>query len=406
MNIARNTLINIIDSLEKKKNLQMALRVYGHQSPVPPQDCEDTKLEVHFGDNNASAIRQKLRYLSPKGTTPLTRSLELSINDFPACESCRNIIILITDGLEECKGDPCAASLELQKKGIILQPFIIGIGIDENFKKSFECIGHFYNANSEERFIEVMNIVITQVLYSTTAQVNLLDKYGKPSETNVNMTFYDAFSNKVKYNYIHTINYRGFPDTITLDPLSKYKMVVNTLPPVVVEDIKLNAGNHTIISADCPQGSLIVKEVGGNQFKGIKYSVRQAGKKELINFQEVNQETKYIVGNYDIEIPLIPILELKNVNIKQSHTTTIEIPRPGILNMLMSAPGIASIYKKEEGGLKWVYNADQNIKNHNITILPGNYVVVYRPLNARQSSYSISKPFEIKSGVAVTLTFN
>jgi Ca-activated chloride channel family protein len=94
INIARRTLISIIDSLETLDNVQMALRVYGHQSPVPPQDCNDTRLEVPFSKGNAPRIRQELRYLNPKGTTPIAHSLKLAGNDFPEpCIDCRNIII-------------------------------------------------------------------------------------------------------------------------------------------------------------------------------------------------------------------------------------------------------------------------------------------------------------------------
>src|SRR6056297_3051554 len=83
INIARQILVDIVDSLENVENVQMALRVYGHQSPVPPQDCSDTKLEVPFSPGSASRIRQKLRFITPKGTTPIASSLEKSVNDFP-----------------------------------------------------------------------------------------------------------------------------------------------------------------------------------------------------------------------------------------------------------------------------------------------------------------------------------
>jgi Ca-activated chloride channel family protein len=46
--MAREVLFDVVDSLEEMSNVEMALRVYGHQSPVPPQDCSDTKLEVPF----------------------------------------------------------------------------------------------------------------------------------------------------------------------------------------------------------------------------------------------------------------------------------------------------------------------------------------------------------------------
>ncbi len=71
INIARRILISMVDSLQQIDNVQMALRVYGHQSPVPPQDCNDTKLEVPFDKNNASIIRQRLRFITPKGPLPL-----------------------------------------------------------------------------------------------------------------------------------------------------------------------------------------------------------------------------------------------------------------------------------------------------------------------------------------------
>ncbi len=117
IDIAREILLDMVDSLEQMPNVEMALRIYGHQSPIPPQDCEDTKLEVPFSPNNASRIKQKLRFIYPRGTTPIAHSLELAPDDFPPCKNCRNIILLITDGVEACDGDPCEVSLRLQKRG-------------------------------------------------------------------------------------------------------------------------------------------------------------------------------------------------------------------------------------------------------------------------------------------------
>lgn len=401
--IAQKVLIHIIDSLESLENVQMALRIYGHQSPVPPQDCNDTRLEVPFGKGNAPKIRQELRYLVPKGTTPIAYSLEKGGSDFPPeCDNCRNIIILITDGIEACDGDACAVSYELQQKGIVLKPFVIGIGIDEGFQKTFDCIGHFYNAIKEEKFKEIMDVVISQALNATTAQVNLLDYNGNPTETNVNMTFYNQFSGKVIYNYIHTMNHRGLPDTLILDHLITYRMRVNTIPPVVVENIKLTAGKHTVIAADAPQGSVVVKVADQMQYKGVEFIVRKAGDMKTLNMQKMYIEEKYLVGKYDIEIPVLPRINLYNVDIKQSHTTTLEIPRPGLVTFLKSSTGYGSIYLRNGGkNEEWVCNLDIRIKNETLLLQPGMYRVVYRAQNARQTLYTVSKTFEIKEGSSV-----
>ncbi len=398
INIARNYLIHIIDSLEQMDNIQMALRVYGHQSPVPPQDCSDTKLEVPFSKSNAGQIRQKLRYLIPRGTTPIAYSLEQAAKDFPPCDNCRNIIILITDGIEACDGDPCQASLNLQKKGIVLKPFVIGIGIDPNFEKTFECVGHFYNTPNEQKFQEVLGVVISRALNSTTAQVNLLDSKSMPTETDVNMTFFDHISGKVKYNFVHTINYMGNPDTIIIDPLIEYDLVVHTIPAVKKENITLSEGKHNMIGLSTPQGYLHISCPGSNLYKDLNIIIRQDGKTETLNLQKNETTEKYLVGEYDLEVLSIPRVYIENVKIEQSTTTKIEIPRPGIANFSLSSSGFGSLYVETADTLKWIYNMDQKNTMQNITMQPGNYRVVYRPKNQKQSIYTINKRFTIKSG--------
>jgi Ca-activated chloride channel family protein len=398
--IAKRVLIGIIDSLELLPNVQMGLRIYGHQSPVPPQDCNDTKLEVPFARGNASRIRQELRFVIPKGTTPIARSLELGAGDFPPdCENCRNIIILITDGVEACDGDACAVSLELQRKGIVLKPFVIGIGIDEDFQQTFNCIGHYYNASGEQKLGEIMDVVISQALNATTAQVNLLDEKGNPSETNVNMTFYESLSGKIRYNYIHTLNHRGLPDTLILDHMPVYRMRVHTLPPVDVDNIKLIPGKHTIIAADVPQGSLVLRVSDPLQYRGVEYIVRKAGDMTTLNMQKMYSEEKYLVGRYDIEIPVLPKVLLNNVDIKQSHTTTVEIARPGLVTLLRSSVGFGSIYQRISSTQEeWIYNLDNSVRNESLHLQPGKYRVVFRALNAKQTLYSVNKVFEVRSG--------
>src|SRR5690606_28388738 len=122
--------------------------------------------------------------------------------------------------------------------------FVIGMGLDVDLIDAFKCVGTFYETNDEASFKNVLNVVISQAMNNTTVQVNLLDEGGIPLETDVNMTFYDNFSKAIKYNFIHTINNRGVPDTIPLDPVLKYDLVVHTLPEVSKNDITIYPGKH------------------------------------------------------------------------------------------------------------------------------------------------------------------
>ena len=118
--IAKRLLTQTLDSLKFIDNIEVALRMYGHQTRISPgkQDCSDTKLEVPFSaeKENYDKIKSKIRGLEPKGTTPIARSLEYAADDFPECDNCRNVIILITDGIEACDEDPCAVALALKTK--------------------------------------------------------------------------------------------------------------------------------------------------------------------------------------------------------------------------------------------------------------------------------------------------
>ena len=394
ISIARDLLIEMVDSISQLENVEMALRVYGHQSYVPPQDCNDTKLEVPFAKDNGFLIKQKLKNVTPKGTTPIAHSIELAGGDFPPCDKCRNIIILITDGIEACDGDPCAVSLALQKKGIVLKPFVIGIGLDMEFKETFECVGNYYDAADEVKFKQVFGMVISQALNSTTAQVNLLDSYAKPTETNVNMSFYDNFSGKLMHNFVHTMNSRGVPDTISLDPLLKYDLVVHTIPPVHVDSISISAGKHNIIAADCPQGTLKIVSKS-NQHRDLEFVVRQSGMCESLNYQKVNRLENYIIGKYDIEILCLPRIILNDIEINQSSTTSIEIPNPGLATFIMQAPGFGSVYVYKDNKLEWIRNLTLENTKETLTLQPGNYFVSFRARNANQAIY-----FKIRSGAS------
>ena len=395
--IAKKLMVNLLDSLAGYKNLELALRVYGHQKNYPPPDCYDTRLEVPFAPGNIPRIKQKILDLVPRGTTPIAYALEQVANDFPPCDDCRNIIILITDGIEECGGDPCNSSAMLQRKGIAMKPFIIGIGRD--FREAFDCVGTYFDASSELAFQKALDAVILQALNTTTMQVNLLDIHNKPVETNVNMSFYDHVSGKLKYNFIHTLNHRGLPDTLVLDPMRTYDLVVHTLPPVFLDSITLASGEHMTATLKTPQGHLNLR-VGSNDriVKNMFAVVRQHGDDKTLNVQNFGDNKKYICGSYDLEILTLPRIYMEDVKINQGRTTTIDIPLPGIVVIRKSVNGFGSLYVERGGRLDWIYDLRENILQETLVLQPGNYRVIYRSKNTDRAMYTIENKFTVLSG--------
>ena len=395
--IARTILSEILDSLSTIENVEVALRMFGHTKHFPPQNCNDTRLEVPFRKNNVDEIKARLKQLSPKGTSPIATSLLKSKDDFTPCPNCRNIVVLITDGLEECGGDICEISALLQKEGIILKPFIIGIGHDTH--EAYDCAGQYYNASDKEQFTKALNIIITKVLSQTSLQVNLLDQYNRPTETNVNMTFINKSSDKIAYNLVHTLNSKGFPDTLYLDHLAEYRVIVNTIPQRIIESVKLTEGKHAIISTSCPQGSLLVKLRGlTNADFNPAVVVKLPNNQEPLNVQYLNESVKYISGKYDIDILTLPISQLKGVSIEPDNQTKIEVANPGIAVIQKSIKGFGSIYLLDGNDQFWIINFGSNFNQiESLYLQPGNYRLVFRSKYAAQSATTVEREFEIKS---------
>lgn len=404
--IARKLLNDAIKEVNEKPNVELALRVYGHQVRIEPgkQDCDDTKLEVSFRPNNGALIQRTLNNLTPKGTTPIARSLEKAAGDFPDCDNCRNIIILITDGIEACDGDPCAVSQALQKKGVILKPFVIGVGLDDEFKDTFNCVGNYFDATDEESFKNILNIVITQALNNTTVQVNLLDDFGNPTETDVTVNLFNQTTGQLEYGFVHTLNHRGNPDTLSLDPVITYRLEAHTIPPIEKKNIHVLPAKHNIIAVDAGQGDLVLK-IEGQLGENIPVILRKSGKLETAHVLTTNKRERILTGTYDLEVLTIPRTHISDVKISQDKVTTVSIPEPGALNLSLSAPGYGSIALKEGSSLRWVVNLNPTETGQQFRLQPGNYKLTYRSKNSKNVVYTIEREFKINSGSSSNLKF-
>ncbi|HSW67129.1 MAG TPA: hypothetical protein VLH16_00970, partial [Bacteroidales bacterium] len=390
-------MLNFLDSLKSVENIEIALRVFGHQYNYPPPNCSDTRLEIPFAPDNINLIKNKIRNLVPRGTTPIAHSLLEAANDFPPCDNCRNIVILITDGIEECDGDPCAVSQALQRKGVFLRPFVIGIGRD--VRASFECVGEYFDASDEHAFNASLKEVISRALGKSTLTVNLLDTFGNPTETNVNMTFFHRETGQVLKNFIHTLNHKKLPDTLWLDPLIPYRLVVHTTPPVGIDSIVFEPQKHNTVTLNAPQGSLLLSVTGSDRLlRSIPVIVKQSQNPEILYVQTIGEQKRYLTGLYDIEVLSLPRIKMPNIAITQSEITKVEIPQPGIAVINKSVSGFGSLYMITEEDFVWVCDLRDSLLNETLVLLPGSYVIVFRSRMSERSIFTIERRFSIKPG--------
>jgi Ca-activated chloride channel homolog len=401
---AKELLALTVDSLSGTSNLEIALRVYGHQSPITAtyQDCNDTKLEVPFGPNNFSKVKNRIKSIQAKGTTPIARSLEAAADDFPDMTS-RNIIILITDGLEACDNDPCVIAKKLKDKGVKVTPFVIGLGLDISYLEKFKCIGSYSEAETKDAFRNVLKNVINKAVLNTTVQVNLDNIYKSPKETDVTLHFYKSGTKELIYTYVHTINRYGNPDTLNIDPKYQYDLVVHTIPRIEKKNITILKNTHNTIVLDAPQGFIKVRFSNATRPYSVQTRVMESQKSQTLNLQQINTTDKYIVGKYILEILTLP-RSYKEIEVTQSSTVTVDVLAPGSLTYKAGTQIVGQIFSsRETGEMEWVCNLDESAKTGQWYLQPGNYKVVYRNKNIRSSSLTVETDFTIYSNKTTSI---
>jgi Ca-activated chloride channel homolog len=398
--VAKSILIKLVDSLGQNSKLELGLRVYGHRSPQEIKNCKDTWLEVPFKPRSHTLIIQKLNEIKPKGVTPITYSLEQAANDFPASAGYRNIVILITDGIESCGGDLCAMSRAMQKKGVFLRPYIIGLGLQT--EKSLECAGRYIDADTPGKFNDVLNEAIETSFAKTTVSVQILDANNQPTETNVNVSFLNSLTGIPMYDFVHYRDSQGRPDTVQIDPVVDYDLVVNTIPPVIKNNVALLIGKHNVLSIRAPQGNVLVTQ-DGRRDNNLQALVREKGKSELIHTQRSNETVRYLTGNYEVETLTLP-RRVFNIELQPNKTETILLPAPGIANFNTISTGYGSLYEiKADGTQVWVCNLNDLKSQFSLSLLPGQYKIVFRVKQTTGSKYTGFKKFTVKSGTTLAV---
>ena len=119
-----------------------------------------------FQAGNRILIERAVAGFSPRGQTPLAYSLEQVAHDFAGVEGER-AVVLVTDGIESCGGDPVAAARALQERGPV-PVHVIGFGLgksEDEDAASLRAIadasgGRFVTAGSAEELRDALSATV------------------------------------------------------------------------------------------------------------------------------------------------------------------------------------------------------------------------------------------------------
>ncbi|MGR3525300.1 MAG: VWA domain-containing protein [Paracoccaceae bacterium] len=114
----------------------ISVLAYGHRRRG---DCGDIQVIAPMQRHDGSDLTQRLRALNPQGMTPLTYALEQARAQIPPQAESADIV-LITDGLENCGGDPCALAAHFASEGIALRAHVVGFGMTTGEVGALSCL--------------------------------------------------------------------------------------------------------------------------------------------------------------------------------------------------------------------------------------------------------------------------
>ncbi|WP_153731007.1 vWA domain-containing protein [Sporosarcina obsidiansis] len=165
MNLAKEAIENFTSELDDSVNV--ALFAYGHKGKGTEADrklsCSSIETLYPLGAYEEPSFQEAMNSFEASGWTPLAGAMEkartyLSTYDR---EKFRNIVYVVSDGVETCGGDPIAAAKQLNASQIEAKVNIIGFDVDDEGQNQLKQVaeaggGQYATVRNQAEFEEVL----------------------------------------------------------------------------------------------------------------------------------------------------------------------------------------------------------------------------------------------------------
>jgi Mg-chelatase subunit ChlD len=177
IDIAKGVMADLLTDLPEQMNI--GLMAYGHREEG---SCEDIEVLTGISPKSHRQVNSLVSGIQPKGKTPIASSLSSGAALFKGLESQNNNLVLISDGVESCGGDPCAVAGELSSRGLGVRVHVVGFDVDAEARGQLECIaragnGRYFNAGSAEELKVAFNEVKEEVSAPPEPEVVFDDEF-------------------------------------------------------------------------------------------------------------------------------------------------------------------------------------------------------------------------------------
>ncbi|NOZ10875.1 MAG: hypothetical protein GXP09_07555 [Gammaproteobacteria bacterium] len=296
----------------------VALRLYGHRRAG---DCSDTELAVPFGpaDSTLSKISKQVNAVSPRGKTPITRSLQAALTDFG---DRAGDILLISDGIETCDADPCELVRTWRETKVNVRVHVVGLGLTDMARDAMQCIAdasgtQYLDANSDMELASAIKQTAASKApaarkpdpqpQSARLEFKLsgVDKKGHYLPVKGTLTNASGKVVEVKSNHRYVFDGGAYTLKAGVPTLNG-----KTFQPVS-KKIKIKKQGSTVIQVVVPRPAQIVTRffAKGKEIRGVNATAYQKGQK-LFNVRP-GEDHFVLPGTYDFAASLNKDNQLK-----------------------------------------------------------------------------------------------
>ena len=336
--LAKDTMTSLISEIPD--DAAVGLMCYGHRRKG---DCDDIELLVPLGKNNQPSLREKIQAINPKGMTPIHLSIEKAVSHIEA-GAAEKLIVLVSDGLETCDGDPCRLVESLRKKGVRFKIHVIGFDVTEPEKEQLACIagaggGTYFSADDASQLKDAFAVVKEEIVKTIEAEYGILNVLGTGRD------LYDVYDDEG----LEKLDYARTNQPIRLAP-----GIYGIRLQGVFQEVEVRANEETLVGS----GRIRVTGLGE-----ALYAIYDTDGNRKIDFTRTNREIELLAGKY--------LLELNNarqpIKIETGRETLI---RAGSITVVSDGSALFAVYDAE-GKHKLEFTR----VNKTIEVLPGTYQV-------------------------------
>lgn len=401
--VTQQVLLSFLDSVSRQHDVDVALRVFGHLN----KEQFGTRLEVPFGSDNIYRLQSKIKTLVPQGGCTAAAALTDALSDFPATGSSRNLILIITDGMDDCEAEICDVARQVQLSGVVVQTFVLCIGGQLSAHAS--CAGSVFPVVNEEDFSKTLYDIFRLSGHKAKVVLNMVDGGGELYETEHPVAFYDHRTGVIRQSTIYSVDSKLKPDTLLMDPLVTYDMSVFTHPPLRREAMQFSIDRVNTVDITVSEGTMKVAYSGQRpqwQQPMVDVIVRRAGSGERVAAQEMGETGQYLAGRYDVEVQTLPVTTLRGVEVRGNAATELSVPMPGML-VLSKPKGITTgaIFRLRDGQVEFATDLNPSTAGERLLLQPGQYELVLHPQNATKYDKVQTKRFVIESSQTTKIQF-